>query len=44
VIAERAVAIRAALHTAEIESSGDKVAEIAMHIGARVMDQAGEAR
>jgi class 3 adenylate cyclase len=35
-------AIRAGLHTGEIESSGDKVAGIAVHIGARVMSQAGE--
>jgi len=34
-------AIRAGLHTGEIESSGDKVAGIAVHIGARVMSLAG---
>jgi class 3 adenylate cyclase len=33
--------IRAGLHTGEIESSGDKVAGIAVHIGARVMGLAG---
>jgi class 3 adenylate cyclase len=33
--------IRAGLHTGEIEASGDKVAGIAVHIGARVMAQAG---
>ena len=33
--------IRAGLHTGEIEASGDKVAGIAVHIGARVMTQAG---
>ena len=33
--------IRAGLHTGEIEASGDKVAGIAVHIGARVMSQAG---
>ena len=33
--------IRAGLHTGEIESSGDKVAGIAVHIGARVMSLAG---
>ena len=34
-------AIRAGLHTGEIEWSGDKVAGIAVHIGARVMSLAG---
>ena len=34
-------AIRAGLHTGEIESSGDKVSGIAVHIGARVMGLAG---
>ena len=33
--------IRVGVHTGEIESSGDKVAGIAVHIGARVMSQAG---
>jgi len=33
--------IRAGLHTGEIEASGAKVAGIAVHIGARVMAQAG---
>jgi class 3 adenylate cyclase len=33
--------IRAGLHTGEIEPSGEKVAGIAVHIGARVMAQAG---
>ena len=33
--------IRAGLHTGEIEAGGDKVAGIAVHIGARVMAQAG---
>jgi len=33
--------IRAGLHTGEIEASGDKVAGIAVHIGARVMGLAG---
>ena len=33
--------IRAGLHTGEIEANGDKVAGIAVHIGARVMSQAG---
>jgi class 3 adenylate cyclase len=32
--------IRAGLHTGEIEAGGDKVAGIAVHIGARVMAQA----
>jgi class 3 adenylate cyclase len=35
------VEIRAGLHTGEIEPSGDKVAGIAVHIGARVMGLAG---
>jgi class 3 adenylate cyclase len=33
--------IRAGLHTGEIEPNGEKVAGIAVHIGARVMAQAG---
>jgi len=33
--------IRAGLHTGEIEAGGDKVAGIAVHIGARVMGLAG---
>ena len=33
--------IRAGLHTGEIEPNGDKVAGIAVHIGARVMAHAG---
>ena len=33
--------IRAGLHTGELEANGDKVAGIAVHIGARVMGQAG---
>jgi len=33
--------IRAGLHTGEIEPNGEKVAGIAVHIGARVMSQAG---
>ena len=33
--------IRAGLHTGEIDASGDKAAGIAVHIGARVMSQAG---
>jgi class 3 adenylate cyclase len=35
------IEIRAGLHTGEIEASGDKVAGIAVHTGARVMAQAG---
>jgi class 3 adenylate cyclase len=35
------IEIRAGLHTGEIEASGEKVAGIAVHIGARVMAQAG---
>jgi class 3 adenylate cyclase len=34
------IEIRAGLHTGEIEASGDKVAGIAVHIGARVMSKA----
>ncbi|HEX4233789.1 MAG TPA: SIR2 family protein [Caldimonas sp.] len=34
-------AVRAGVHTGEIEASGDKVAGIAVHIGARVMGLAG---
>jgi class 3 adenylate cyclase len=33
--------IRAGVHTGEIDAGGDKVAGIAVHIGARVMAQAG---
>lgn len=33
--------IRAGLHTGEVESAGDKVSGLAVHIGARVMGQAG---
>jgi class 3 adenylate cyclase len=33
--------VRAGLHTGEVEASDDKVAGIAVHIGARVMAQAG---
>ena len=33
--------LRAGLHTGEVEASGDKVSGIAVHIGARVMSQAG---
>ncbi len=33
--------IRAGLHTGEIEPNGEKVAGIAVHIGARVMAHAG---
>jgi class 3 adenylate cyclase len=35
------IEIRAGLHTGEIEASGDKVAGIGVHIGARVMSHAG---
>jgi class 3 adenylate cyclase len=35
------IEIRAGLHTGEIETSGDKAAGIAVHIGARVMSNAG---
>jgi class 3 adenylate cyclase len=35
------IKIRAGLHTGEIEASGEKVAGVAVHIGARVMAQAG---
>jgi class 3 adenylate cyclase len=35
------MAVRAGLHTGEVEASGYKVAGIAVHIGARVMAQAG---
>lgn len=35
------VTIRAGLHTGEIETTGDKVSGMAVHIGARVMAKAG---
>ncbi len=36
------VTIRAGLHTGEVESLGDKVSGMAVHIGARVMSKAGD--
>ena len=38
---ELGIAIRAGLHTGEVEASGDKVSGMAVHIGARVMSHAG---
>lgn len=38
---EIGIAIRAGLHTGEVEASGDKVSGMAVHIGARVMSHAG---
>jgi pimeloyl-ACP methyl ester carboxylesterase/class 3 adenylate cyclase len=35
------LALRAGLHTGEVEATGDKVSGMAVHIGARVMSQAG---
>ena len=35
------VRLRAGLHTGEVEATGDKVSGMAVHIGARVMAQAG---
>jgi len=35
------IQIRAGLHTGEVETNGDKVSGMAVHIGARVMSQAG---
>jgi class 3 adenylate cyclase len=35
------IEIRAGVHTGEIEASGEKVAGVAVHFGARVMAQAG---
>ena len=40
-LAELGVAIRAGLHTGEVEASGDKISGMAVHIGARVMAHAG---
>lgn len=34
------IALRAGLHTGEVESAGDKVSGVAVHIGARIMGQA----
>ncbi len=34
--------VRAGLHTGEVETSADKVSGLAVHIGARVMSQAGD--
>jgi pimeloyl-ACP methyl ester carboxylesterase/class 3 adenylate cyclase len=36
------ITIRAGLHTGEVESLGDKVSGMAVHIGARVMSNAGD--
>ncbi len=36
------IVIRAGLHTGEVESLGDKVSGMAVHIGARVMAKAGD--
>lgn len=36
------ITIRAGLHTGEVETLGDKVSGMAVHIGARVMAQAGD--
>jgi len=36
------ITIRAGLHTGEVESLGDKVSGMAVHIGARVMSKAGD--
>jgi len=38
---ELGIAIRAGLHTGEVEAQGDKVSGMAVHIGARVMSHAG---
>jgi class 3 adenylate cyclase len=35
------ITIRAGLHTGEVESLGDKISSMALHIGARVMSKAG---
>jgi len=35
------IEVRAGLHTGEVETTGDKVSGMAVHIGARVMAQAG---
>lgn len=35
------IRIRAGLHTGEVETTGDKVSGMAVHIGARVMSHAG---
>ena len=35
------IKVRAGLHTGEVETTGDKVSGMAVHIGARVMSQAG---
>jgi pimeloyl-ACP methyl ester carboxylesterase/class 3 adenylate cyclase len=35
------ISLRAGLHTGEVEATGDKVSGMAVHIGARVMAQAG---
>jgi class 3 adenylate cyclase/pimeloyl-ACP methyl ester carboxylesterase len=40
-LGELGIAIRAGLHTGEVEANGDKVSGMAVHIGARVMAQAG---
>jgi pimeloyl-ACP methyl ester carboxylesterase len=36
------ISIRAGLHTGEVESLGDKVSGMAVHIGARIMAKAGD--
>jgi class 3 adenylate cyclase len=36
------ITIRAGLHTGEVESLGDKVSGLAVHIGARIMSKAGD--
>jgi pimeloyl-ACP methyl ester carboxylesterase len=36
------ITIRAGLHTGEVEALGDKVSGMAVHIGARIMAQAGD--
>ena len=40
-LGELGIAIRAGLHTGEVEANGDKVSGMAVHIGARVMAHAG---
>ena len=40
-LAEYGVAVRAGLHAGEVELGGDDVADVAVHIGARVSGLAG---